>query len=52
MIFQILMTAFDSFLTQVPLNVKLKNEIKHKDMVNIMTHLQQYVPMNAQKSTM
>ena len=31
----------------MPLGVILKNETKHEDMVNIMIHLQQYVPFSS-----
>ena len=31
------------------LGVLLKNEIKHKDMIRIMEHYQQYIPTNSDK---
>lgn len=31
---------------QVPLGVLFKNEVSHEDMIDIMSHLQQYVPCN------
>ena len=32
-------------LSQIPLGVLLKDEVKHEDMIEIMSSLQQYVPM-------
>lgn len=38
------MLMYMLFLIQIPLGVKLKNEAKYEDMIEIMTDLHYYVP--------